>query len=360
MSKKPLKVETGAKILVRVPNWVGDALLATPAIHALRNSFPRAHIAVLAKPWVAPLFSASPDVDEIITYERPGRHSGLSGMRTLCRELRAKKFSLAVLLQNAFEAALIARWAGIPQRAGFAVDGRGLLLTHPVPIGGARKDLHHADYYLRLIESLGLDVRVSRRLRLTLPEESVTSAGRILNEPGPGWSDALLVGLVPGAQYGDAKRWLPERFAEVADRLSETTGSRTLVFGSKGEQQLVRESVRLMKTQAVDLSGRTTLLEAAALLARCAVVITNDSGLMHVASALSVPLVAIFGPTDPNATSPLGKTSRLVIAEDVPCSPCLKRSCPEKKGHACMKAVGVDEVLGEALGLIEAAVRGRA
>jgi len=334
---------------VRLPNWVGDALLATPALHALRLSFPRAEISILAKPWVAPLFEASPDCDRLIVYERPGRHAGLGGFTLLCRELRALKFEAAVLFQNAFEAALIARLSGIPQRAGYAADGRRLLLSHPVSLNGAL-GLHHADYYLTLVERLGCDTQVERRLRLTLPEWAKEAAGERL--AGLGLEGTPLVGLAPGAAFGTAKRWPAERFAAVADALSRRLGTTTLIFGSRGEQEVAREVARAMKTTSLDLAGRTPLLEAAAIIGRCSLFVTNDSGLMHLASALDVPLVAVFGPTDPQTTSPLGKNSRLVRGR-ANCAPCLKRHCPTD--HRCLLSVSPEEVLEAALGLLEEA-----
>jgi heptosyltransferase-2 len=343
-----LDPEQSRRLLVRVPNWVGDALLATPALHALRCAFTQAELGVLAKPWVAPLFEASPDCDHVILYERPGRHAGLRGMRLLCRELRELEFDTAVLFQNAFEAALIARLSLIGRRAGYATDGRSLLLSHPVPLDGA-KSLHHVDYYLRLVEALGLAAGVERRLRLTLPawaEEAATERLASLEARGP------LVGLAPGAQYGTAKRWPAERFAAVADALAQGRGATVLIFGSRAEQEVARSVAAAMRTAPHDLSGRTSLLEAAALIGRLAVFVTNDSGLMHLASAMSVPLVAVFGPTDARTTSPLGERSRL-LRHPVECAPCLKRHCPTD--HRCMLAVTVEEVLEQALGLLEGA-----
>jgi heptosyltransferase-2 len=349
-ARRLLEGQGPRRVLVRVPNWVGDALLATPALHALRRAYVRAEIAVLAKPWVAPLYEASPDCDRVINYERPGRHAGWAGMRLLCRELRGAEFDTAVLFQNAFEAALIASLARIPCRAGYATDGRGLFLSHAVPVNGA-KALHHADYYLRLVEWLGVDARVERRLRLALPEAArLAAAARLAELFGAG--DVPLVGLAPGAQYGTAKRWPASRFAAVGDALARFTGGATLLFGGKGERDVTAQVASAMQTQAVDLAGRTSLLEAAAIINRLAVFVTNDSGLMHMASALAVPLVAIFGPTDERNTSPLGARSRLVRHE-MECAPCLKRHCPTD--HRCMLAVEPEEVLGEALGLLEAA-----
>ncbi|MFH0809951.1 MAG: lipopolysaccharide heptosyltransferase II [Pseudomonadota bacterium] len=344
---KPLEGAAGENLLVRLPNWVGDALLATPALHALRRTLPRSHICVLAKPWVAPLFEASPDCDEVFTYERPGRHAGIVGLWLLCRELRCRRFGAAVLFQNAFEAALISRLARIPVRAGYATDARGLLLNHAVPVNGA-KSLHEADYYLRLVECLGGDCRVDRRLRLTLPEWAERAGDRRLAELG--LEGVPLIGLAPGAQYGTAKRWPAERFAAVGDALVAATAGAAIIFGSRGEQDVARSVAERMRGRCFDLAGKTPLLEAAAVISRLAVFITNDSGLMHLAAALSVPLVAVFGPTDERRTSPLGRQSRLV-RHSFECAPCLKRHCPTD--HRCMLAITPEEVLGEALGLLE-------
>ncbi|MDX9818335.1 MAG: lipopolysaccharide heptosyltransferase II [Desulfococcus multivorans] len=350
------------RILIRAANWVGDAVMSTPMIRAVRHNFPQAEIHVLAKPWVAPVFENSPDVDQIIPYDARGRHEGFPGILRLCGELRSVGFDLAVLVQNAFEAALIARLAGIPRRLGYATDGRTLLLTHAVPMTRRLKRRHQIDYYLGVLEGAGLRTFGRETSLWVSPAERVRAA-RILKKAGAIRTDGI-IGLNPGAAFGGAKRWPGERFVELGRRIAAHYPALPIaVFGGPGETALGDGIQRDIGGSCINLAGRTTLREAVALIERCRVFITNDSGLMHVADALDIPLVAIFGPTDPTTTSPSGPCSRMVRVP-VPCSPCMMPECPIADGlerHGCMQAVTVERVLSEAvpfLGIDEEGGRG--
>lgn len=331
-------------ILIRSTNWIGDAIMTTPAVRAIRLHFPRARITMLAKPWVAPVFAHSPRIDQVILFEDPGRHSGTAGKWRLAGELRQRRFDAAILLQNAIEAALIAAVANIPRRMGFATDGRGLLLTHRVWRRPAVRRLHQGRYYLEMLKGLGIPEH-GRDLELTLDPADREWAVAFLRQSGIG-ADEPVVGLNPSATYGPAKQWRIERWAELGDRLARDRGARVLIFGGPADRDLGRSLSGLMTCKPLDVSGRTTLGQAMALIGACGLFVTNDSGLMHVAAALNRPLVAIFGSTDPVATGPLGVSSR-VVRTDLPCSPCLKTHCP--LGHtACMDSIGVDAVIAAA------------
>lgn len=333
------------KILVRGPNWLGDAVMCEPAIRGLRSATPEAAISLLVKPSVAELFKGHPSIDRIVPYEDKGRHAGLIGKWSLAQELRGADFDCAVLFQNAFEAALLAFTAGIPRRYGYATDGRGFLLSEAVAVPDRRAFVHQVDYYWNMLKPLGLtgkppapEMRLSRAEE-TAMEERLASLGVPMNE--------LVIGLNPGSTYGAAKRWLPERFSEVADRLSQTLSVSEgrvvslVIVGAKGEEPLGREIAGRLSARSTVLSGKTTIRELMAVLKRCVLLLTNDTGPMHIASALGVPVVAVFGPTDFRTTSPFGMM-HAVVRQPVDCAPCLLRECPID--HRCMTRISVDQV----------------
>lgn len=329
------------RILIRGTNWVGDALMTTPAVEAVREAFPEARIMVLAKPWVAPIYD-HPAVDRVLEYDRRNRHRGWAGLFRLASELRREKFDLAVLLQNAVEAALIARLARIPIRIGYNTDGRGLLLNPSVKRNPEDKQIHETEYYLRMLARGGLKVRADGPVSPVFHPsgEAAQKADRHLESLG--LKGAFLVGLAPGAAYGPAKQWPAGRFAAAADLVMEKRGGAALVFGSKGESAVAEDVMAHLKGLGHNLAGQTDLAEAAALIARCDLFLSNDSGLMHLAAAVGTPLVAVFGSTNPVTTAPLGRRQRLV-RHPVECSPCLKTHCP-KDVHECMERVEPEEV----------------
>jgi len=321
-----------SNILVRATNWVGDAVMSLPALRAIRERFSTARISVLAKPWVADLYGRESFIDEIIFY------SGESPWRT-GHDLRVRKFDCAILLQNAFEAAWIAWLARIPTRIGYKRDGRQLLLTRAVNVPKPGEiPRHERFYYLELLRRAGLiDV---------LPESEAIrlSGGGAIPIGG------RVIGVSPGAAYGTAKRWLPERFAEAAGELAKARGASIALFGSKTERELCEEVARQLNGhQVTNYAGQTTLSQFIDLASGCELFLTNDSGSMHIASALGVPTVAIFGATDDTTTGPTGRNAR-VVRHPVDCSPCLLRECPID--HRCMTGVSVERVVREGLELL--------
>ena len=328
------------RLLIRSTNWIGDAVMTTPAVRAIRRSFPGTHITMLTKPWVVPVFAHSPHVDDLIIYDENGRHRGTGGTIRLAKELRKSSFDAAILLQNAIEAALIAFMAGIPKRIGFDTDARCCLLTHPVRCTKAVKSIHQTGYYLKIVEGIG-GIAKDQRLELHLSQADITHAGMILREKGIN-VNATVIGLNPSATFGPAKQWFPERYAALGDRLHKKTGAQILIFGGPSDRDLGRTIAEMMDAPALDMSGRTSLGEAMALIDRCNAFVTNDSGLMHVAAALDTPLVAVFGSTNSTTTSPFSPTSR-IVQEPIACSPCMKPICP--LGHMdCMRRVSVEMV----------------
>ena len=308
------------KILVRVNNWIGDVVMISPAMRALRNRFPRAEITLLAKTWVLDALRGSPYYDRLLEYDRPGAHAGPSGRWRLIRSLRRERFDLAVLFQKAFEAAFLARAAGIPFRIGFRTDSRGWLLTHPLeePVEG-----HHVEDFLRIVEALGCQT-TDRRLSFHLDQRSRDAAARFLRDTGSPSAD-LRVAVHPGASKPQ-RSWHPERFADVASRLAREHGARLFLLGSEADRPTLKRMADIIGPAAILPPAGQTLREMAALLERCHLLICNDSGPMHVAAALRIPVVAIFGPGHPERTAPY-TDARLyrVLTADYPCSPCRQK-----------------------------------
>ena len=330
-------------ILIRATNWVGDAVMSMPALEAVRENFPASHITVLARPWVGPLYESHPAVNEVIPYKRGyGYWKDSSEFLRVIRTLRALHLDMAVLFQNAFEAALIARLAGIKIRVGYNTDGRGLLLSHSVVRGKEVLNLHQVEYYLTILRALGWDAP-TRDPALRASPESVTRVRSLLVSKGIEDRD-LLIGLSPGAAYGPAKRWPVERFAAVGDRAIRKWGAKVVVVGTEKEKALGETLISATSQGAFNFCGMTGLGDALALIKRCQLFVSNDSGLMHVAAALKVPTVAIFGSTDSVTTGPRGRNAR-IVKHDLECSPCLKPEC--SAGYRCLLAVQPEEVWKE-------------
>ena len=333
------------RIVVRGPNWLGDAVMCEPALSQVRTLFPQAEITLLVKPGIADLLAQHPEVNRTLVYDDRGRHAGLVGKWTLAGVLRRHRFDLAILFQNAFEAALISFLAGIPRRFGYATDGRTLLLTDPVTVPPRTAQRHQVEYYWDLLKPLGGHGPAPAPRLFVTPDESALIAGR-LADAGIGPSDPV-IGVNPGSTYGHAKRWLPDRYAEVVNRavtdVQGRSGARVgvAILGAKGEEPLGKAIADQIKTRTVVCSGQTTVRELMALVKRCQLFLTNDTGPMHVAAAFKVPLVAVFGPTDWQTTSPFGVDAQLV-RQPVSCAPCLLRECPID--HRCMTGVTVEQV----------------
>ncbi len=343
VTRKVIDSDRIQRILIRGVNWVGDAVMTTPAIAQVRKTFPHAKIVLLVKPRVAGVFEGNPHINEILLYEQDGRHKGVLGLLRLARQLRDARFDLAILLQNAIEAALIAVLAQIPYRIGYNTQGRGFLLTDVVLRDRWTETLHHVDYYQALVSAVGW-VKEEVAPTLYLSEGAEERAGALLEGEGVR-SEEAIVALNPGATYGSAKQWPADRYAALADRLVEDFGMKVLLTGVQADgpaARVVRSSTRYPE-RVIDLTGRTDIQELGAVLRRCAVFVTNDTGAMHVGAAVGVPVVAIFGPTDPKTTSPVGP--HVLLRHPVPCSPCLLRECPID--HRCMTGISVEAVYSE-------------
>jgi heptosyltransferase II len=324
------------KLMVRVTNWVGDAVMSLPAVQALRGARPRDEIVLVARPWVADLYRALGVGDGVLV------HDPKKGRGKLAAEIRAARFDAALLLPNSFDAAWIAWRAGVPERWGYARDARSLLLTRAVP-GPRSGDIpeHQAYYYLELLRRLGILTTLPAVEDFCLPVDPAArhAARERLGERGA--AARPIVGLNPGAAFGTAKRWMPERYIALGRRLRDERGASLVMFGSAAEAGLAAAIASGIGTGAISTAGQTSLGDFLELAQGCDLFVTNDTGTMHVAAAAGVPVLAVFGPTDERATSPLGSRVRL-LKRPVSCSPCLLRHCPVD--HRCMRGISVDEV----------------
>jgi len=326
-------VRPAERVLVRAPNWVGDVVLSLPAVRDVRRAFPSARLEVLARPWVAGLYEAVPGVDAV--RESRGTLPDAAAIRG--------QYDLAVLLPNSFATAFTVWRAGIPERCGYATDGRGPLLTRRCRVPRAAIERSQVYYYRAMLEGVGVAVEGPPDGSLRCPDVWSARGATLLADEGP-W-----IGVNPGAFYGSAKRWLPERFAAAADIVARRRGARVAIVGSAAERAQGEEIASLLQAPARVLCGETTLAELVGVLSRLKLLLTNDSGPMHLAAALGVPLVAVFGSTNWRETGPASPFAR-VVREDTSCAPCLLRECPID--HRCMKRVGVDRVAEEALELV--------
>ena len=335
------------KVLIRATNWVGDAIMALPALRAVRGRYPEAEISVVARPYVADIYRDQEICDRLVAYDPRGLHKGIAGRERLAKELSAENFDVALLLQNAFDAAWLAWRAGARERIGYARDGRSMLLTKAVPVPRTGETpAHEQFYYLELLRRAGLvdNPRGEKFISLSVKAEAKRQAAERLTACGvrPG---AARVAIGAGASYGSAKCWPPERFAHVANQLAQQFDAQVLLFGTATETPVASAIAAGMNRPPIDLTGKTAIADLPALLSQCHLFIGNDSGAMHVAAAVGLPVVAVFGPTDPGGTAPV--TPRCTIVQEKPyCNPCFLRRCPTD--HRCMTRVSPDAVAAAA------------
>jgi heptosyltransferase-2 len=349
------KLEAGdiKRVVVRSTNWVGDVVMTIPALRELRRVLPDAHITLATRSWAAGLFDGADFLDELLIYDR-GRRDIRAVMRQTA-EWRRRGFDLAVLFQNAFEAALIAVGGRVPARLGYATDGRRALLTHPLTLPIWRKERHEVFYYLNIVAELekllyGASDVMQREpvFELKVSEARRDEARRLLTDEGAR-PDRPLVALCPGSTNSRAKRWPASRYAELADKVIAELGANVALVGSPDELDVSREVAGLMQRHPLVLTGRTSLAEAVAVLSLADTLVTNDTGPAHIAAALNRPTLVIFGPTDPTTTRPYSRVAE-VIRRPPDCAPCMLRDCPID--HRCMTAISADEVLARVSSMI--------
>jgi heptosyltransferase-2 len=355
------------RILVRGTNWIGDAVMSLPALGRLRSSFPAAHITLLATPRTASLFESFTLIDEVLIYRR--REEGGRAFVEMAATLRRRRFDLALLFQNAFEAALLACVARAPRRIGFAAQGRSLLLTHALKHTPEHRHRHQIYDYLDLVAAaeracLGVERQTEEFAShppapiLTASPSQRASARALLERYQIRPGQRPLVALNAGATNSRAKCWPAERFAALADRLSDETGAVALLIGAASERaQAERVIAGLQRASAINLAGETSIGELIGVLDGCDLLVSNDTGPAHIAAALSRPTLTIFGPTNEFETAPTGPQAAILRAEGIECARCMLRDCPID--HRCMTRISSDEVAARALSLLRHADDGR-
>lgn len=345
MSK--LKRENVKRIVVRGTNWVGDAVMTVPALRELRRLFPEAHITLATRPWSRELFAGSEFLDDMLIYDRRGIGSVVSQVS----EWRKRRFDLAVLFQNAFEAALIPALARVPVRVGYATEWRRFLLTDHLDLPDWRSSKHEVFYYLNIIAELERLFNGTRRdVEAYVPETALDisqarqAAGRDFLHARNVISTRKVVALCPGSINSRAKRWPAERFAALADLLIDSQ-AQVLLIGSPDELDVSLEVAAKMQHEPLILTGKTSLSQVVEILAAVDLLITNDTGPAHIAAAMRRPTLVIFGPTNPVTTRPFSSTAELV-RHPPDCAPCMLRDCPID--HRCMTAINPEEVFERA------------
>jgi heptosyltransferase-2 len=343
--------ESIKRVVVRGTNWVGDSLMTIPALRALRRVLPDAHITLVIRPGTKGIFSEADFIDEILVYDRKNAFSIVAQVR----EWKRRKFDLAVLFQNAFEAALIPFLAGVPLRLGYATESRQALLTHPLPLPEWRHDRHEVFYYLYLVTALeqmlfGRSVicEAEPDASIQISEARKAQTAELLRAYGVSEADAV-VAICPGSINSRAKRWPAESYALLADRLIESK-RRVLFIGSKDETDVSEDVTRRMRQKPIVLTGKTTLDQITAVLDRADLIVTNDTGPAHIGAALGRPTIVIFGPTNPLTTRPFAPEA-VILRHPPDCAPCMLRDCPID--HRCMTAITVDEVFEQSHALLK-------
>lgn len=333
--------EAPKNIIVRMPNWVGDLVMATPVLEDLRHHWPEAKITAMCKPGLSSLLEHDPNVDEIFKFHQPSGWIHRIHSNEIIEPLRLGKFDLGVLTTNSFSSAWWF-WRGhVGHRIGYAGNMRSWLLNKAVSFPKAKETQHLVITYKMLLEPLGISVSSTAPRLYVAPEESA-AAKTLLSSYGvkPG---NIIVGINPGAAYGSAKCWLPERYREITQRLMENPNIFVVYFGDNAGASLVQKICADMPERVVNLAGRTNLRELMALIKCCSIFLTNDSGPMHMASALNIPLLALFGSTSDVKTGPYNGGK--IIHKHVACSPCYLKVCPID--FRCMTRIEVNEVYSD-------------
>ena len=343
--------ESIKRVVVRGTNWVGDSVMTVPALRALRRVLPDANITLAIRPGAKGIFSEADFIDDVLLYNRKSPFSVIPQVR----EWRRRQFDLAVLFQNAFEAALIPFLAGVPIRLGYATESRRALLTHPLELPDWRSSRHEVFYYLYLVTALEQMLFGSSSICESEPDASI----RISETRRAEASDLLrtygirdekpVVAICPGSINSRAKRWPAEAYAALADRLIESQ-RQVLLIGSQEEAEVSQEVMGRMRHKPVVLTGKTSLDQITAVLANVDLIVTNDTGPAHIGGALGRPTIVIFGPTNPLTTRPFSPEAE-ILRHPPECAPCMLRDCPID--HRCMTAITVDEVFERSHSLLK-------
>ncbi len=340
-----MEFEHTKKIIVRGTNWIGDAVMSLPAISSLKKCFPHARIDVAARRWSAPVYNYSPHTDNVLEIEKTSGINCLGTLIKVSKKIREIGYDLAVAFPNSFESALLFKLAGVREVVGYNTDFRSVILTKAVDVPRDKKEKHEVFYYLNLIEKTfahrceGLGGKP--KIGFSIPGTDLEKAERKLKDFG--WKGARpLIGINPGAAYGPAKCWPSQKYKELSEKLVRVfPRGKIIVFGTDKERKTGEQICKSLGRQGINLCGQTSLSEAICIISLLDLMVTNDSGLMHVAAACNIALVALFGSTNPVTTGPFSEKAA-VIHHALACSPCLSRQC--KRDFICMQGITVKEV----------------
>lgn len=327
------------KILIVNVNWLGDIIFSTPVFKALKREYPQAVITCLGVPRVREVLECAPGVDHVLVYDEEGKDANPFAKLRLILKLRNEKFDAVFLLHRSMTRALLVYLAGIPQRIGYDIKAKGPLLTHRVP--PTDKLIHRSDHYLKVIESFGVKVN-DRVCELKVDKKAEDDVTRLLMGKGISSSDFTVV-VNTGGNW-DLKRWPQENFVRLIGRLSQDLQAKIIIPGGKQDVEMVDDIARRSGVPVINLAGQTSLKQLAALMKKVSVVISADSGPLHVADSVGANTVALFGPTRPEMTGPRGRGKNILVQNDVGCNrePCYYLQCPD---NVCMRSIDVEQVL---------------
>ena len=333
------KTEHNKKILVFNVNWLGDVLFSTPAFKALRETYPKAHIACIVHPRAKEILEGNPNIDEIIIFDEKVKDKHLINKFKFISGLQKRKFDTVYLFHRSFTRLMLMVMASIPNRIGYKAKKRSsLFLTKRIPLPGA--NMHRVEYFLNILRACGIPCR-DRNYEFFVDSQSRRKIKQMLDSAGLKERDLLVV-LNPGGNWL-LKRWVPEYFSELANALIRDFNAKIIISGSEKDVALAQSIAEKLEQKPLIACGKTTLKELGALIEASSLFVSGDSGPMHIAASLGVPVLALFGPTSPDITGPIGKGEIRIIHKDVGCQiPCYKVDC---KDNRCMKAISVSDCL---------------
>lgn len=340
--------QTPKNIIVRMPNWLGDLVMSTPVLADLRQHYPKAKITAMCQSNIAAALINNPNINELYSYRRPSGWIHRTQHLDIIEHLRQGKFDLGILLTNSFSSAWWFWRGDVQNRLGYTANLRSFLLNKSMPFPIERPTQHLVITYKMLLAPLSIPVS-NTPPQLHVSAEEKNSALALLAKFNVNPRKQTIIGVNPGAAFGSAKCWLPDRFRSLAERLIQNPNYTIIFFGDPAGTPLVNDICQNMPERVINLAGKTNLRELIALIDQCSIFLTNDSGPMHIASALGVPLLALFGSTSDIQTGPY--SGGKVIHKRVECSPCYKRTCPID--FRCMKRIEVDEVYTELQKIID-------
>jgi len=328
------------KIIVFGPNWVGDAVMATPMVSCLRDSFPAAHITLVTKAYLYDIWKMNPGLDETICFDLPPTPLAPE-YSSMVRWLKAEKFEAAIILPHYLRHALLAFLAGIPLRIGYSVRNRRALLSNPLAYSDELRKKHMVVNYCDFLEPLGVHANLKGLLFKIEPyagkrAEEIISSYSMIEKP-------RFIGLAPCARYGPAKRWPIAYYAKLAKMIRARFGVKIIVFTSLQDQEETSLLKELIADDGIFFEDHQPLGVVAALISRCKLLVGNDSGLLHIAAAVGTKTVGIFGSTSPVWTRPYGE-GHIVLKKDLSCGPCFKQKC-DNATYLCLNSISVEEVM---------------